>query len=343
MQMIECGAGDLELKADVDTKRHRSPQRDLDDLKRLLARSLKNYSEWEHSYKGGLGALKLGETLNNSRGISDLCIHCRSSNELYFDKISFDSDEYADKKGILLEKSDDHHFLTMIFKGERFYIDLAPCASLGRTLEDLKGFYDSTPWKREGVFEKDMAFLYCYGLETWYMLFKKSPSVFYRYTGDKWEEEISILISLAQNFYKPMNPETITIANRISPTLHIEDPAVIVEIVDIELLHNALALPSSPIAQGANPQASELAFRYWTVNTALLVQGITQASNHIGIYGWHHLSQDQALAIVYQHWHVIPWTVDIRAANVGLFARVLWMSGSGRGKAHLSIAPQVFS
>jgi hypothetical protein len=116
-------------------------------------------------------------------------------------------------------------------------------------------------------------------------------------------------------------------------SLRVDDPALIVEVTNLPHLHACLGLATSPIPPAANPIASFDAFRNWLANTALTVPGITP-NNQKGRAAWDHLSEQQAHDIIHA-WTVIPWAHSILQGNMNPPATLLWVSGTGKGRAHM--------
>jgi hypothetical protein len=120
------------------------------------------------------------------------------------------------------------------------------------------------------------------------------------------------------------------------------DPGLVVQVEDIDRLHNALGLAGSPIPPGADAQQSLYLFRNWLQVSAAHVTGVGP-ENLFAPCGWHHLSESQANQIVYGQWLVIPWVSSIQNANYpGPLASVFWLSGTRSGNCHAFKAAQVF-
>ena len=76
----------------------------------------------------------------------------------------------------------------------------------------------------------------------------------------------------------------------------------------------------------------------------LVAPGVTAANQVGGTSVWHHLSLPQATSILYQQWHIIPWSNALQQNGLGgtNVATVFQITGSGPGRAHAMVAPQVF-
>jgi hypothetical protein len=103
-----------------------------------------------------------------------------------------------------------------------------------------------------------------------------------------------------------------------------------------------LALPNSPVPQGEDLYDSKLDFLNWIKACAVLVPGGTEARNHAGIYGSHHLNLEQKHSICFDRWLVIPRVLQIRANQLSGFAHVLEMTGLGEVKSRLTIVSNIF-
>jgi hypothetical protein len=143
-----------------------------------------------------------------------------------------------------------------------------------------------------------------------------------------------------------LTADTVVAVNKVAKELKVDDPGLVVQILDYNRLHTAMGLPSSPVPQGLTPEQSANAFRNWLIASSQLVPGITpahQVPTGTTSTAFRHLTETEANDIVYGNWHNIPWAFAIQAAGlVGNVALVLWLSGAGRGKAHMFEARQVF-
>eukprot|EP00667_Euglena_gracilis_P025239 EG_transcript_29522 len=135
-----------------------------------------------------------------------------------------------------------------------------------------------------------------------------------------------------------LRPETVEDILKVVPEKRYH-PGLVVEVPDANVLHRALGLPTSPIAQGDNPDASLALFRGWLQAGATAAAG---AGHLKGDAAWGHLTGQEANDIAYGQWLRIPWVIDIKAAAFGVPARVLWLSREGRGRADMFVASQVF-
>ena len=143
-----------------------------------------------------------------------------------------------------------------------------------------------------------------------------------------------------------LTADTVVAVNKVAKELKEDVPGLVVQILDYNRLHTAMGLPSSPVPQGLTPEQSANAFRNWLIASSLLAPGITpahQVPTGTTSTAFHHLTETEANAIVYGNWQNIPWAFAIQAAGLGgNVALVLWLSGAGRGKAHMFEAVQVF-
>lgn len=136
------------------------------------------------------------------------------------------------------------------------------------------------------------------------------------------------------------------LAMNISRKLKRDDPGILVQIVDEASLHTALGLPGSPIAQGATVLESLSNFRTWIVDQALASPGVNinnQEPPNTESMAFHHISDEQANHIVYRGWHHIPWAVELQNHPEIQMPIVLWLTGTGKGKARMFQANQVLS
>lgn len=153
-------------------------------------------------------------------------------------------------------------------------------------------------------------------------------------------------ISCSDELRKLLRPETIRMANEIIVGLRADDPGLVVQILNADDLHLALALPGSPVVQGADAAESADAFRKWLIARALATPGVSPNSQippNSRSVAFHHLTERNANAIVYGGWQVIPWVAEIQnQAPPVEMPLVLWMAGTGRGKCDMFVADQVF-
>src|SRR5690348_15502544 len=91
------------------------------------------------------------------------------------------------------------------------------------------------------------------------------------------EEGPPVLKSTIKHNISNLNPETIAIVNRISESVKQDMPGIVVEIGNHNIVHQALALPGSPLPQGANPAASAALFEAWLQSGANNVANANQA------------------------------------------------------------------
>jgi hypothetical protein len=136
--------------------------------------------------------------------------------------------------------------------------------------------------------------------------------------------------------------ETIKAVNKVAQDLSQDDPGLVVEIPSPADLHQALGFAGSPLLQGANIEASRLAFINWMAAQALPVPGVSP-NNRMGGTAWANLTSSQALQIQYGQWQVVPWVASIQQAGFAAPpARVLYIEGIGPGRCTMCAAPQIF-
>ncbi|GAB9469125.1 hypothetical protein Gpo141_00006413 [Globisporangium polare] len=142
-------------------------------------------------------------------------------------------------------------------------------------------------------------------------------------------------------------PEATTLVNsivaditkRAKPHISSDDgTGLIVQVCDREQLHAALALPGSPLEQGADASASTELFCDWLVGSALGTPKVDQVTE-ITMAGWtkqeqvvvglHYLTLQDANAIVYMQWQKSEWVLAMRASGIRPFALVLCIAASG--------------
>ncbi|CEG43592.1 uncharacterized protein PHALS_13783 [Plasmopara halstedii] len=143
-------------------------------------------------------------------------------------------------------------------------------------------------------------------------------------------------------------PDTIELANYVVKQLKEEDPGVFVQIIDQNALHQALALNHSPVAQGANADASAEAFRAWLISGARNVHPNSQVPRNSNFaLAFHQLTQVEAIGIAYEQWHHRRWYIQLEDNRlggnpIGQFAIVFWMAGTGDQRATFSALQNVF-
>ena len=116
------------------------------------------------------------------------------------------------------------------------------------------------------------------------------------------------LSSAAKTFWgkkKMLTPDPIVAANKVAKELNVDDPGLVVQILDNTSLHTAMGFATSPVPQGGNPEQSANVFRDWLIASSQFVQGITPA-HHVPTTtrttAFHHLTEPKANAIVYDRW-----------------------------------------
>eukprot|EP00667_Euglena_gracilis_P025276 EG_transcript_29582 len=158
-------------------------------------------------------------------------------------------------------------------------------------------------------------------------------------TGSRKKRKLGFPVKCDEDLRNSLRPETMEEIRKVVPGLKRDAPGLVVEVPDANVLHRALGLPTSPIAQGANPDASLALFRGWLQAGATAAAG---AGHLKGDAAWDHLTEKEAHDIAYNQWQRVDWVTDIQVAAFGVPARVLWLSGAGRGRADMFIAAQVF-
>jgi hypothetical protein len=153
-------------------------------------------------------------------------------------------------------------------------------------------------------------------------------------------------ITWAEDLRSKITSETQSLIDLILPSLKRDDPGLVIQIINAQDLHVALALPDSPVPPGIDQEASQIAFRDWIIAQAMTVPNVginNQCPPNSHSLAFHHLSEREANAIVYTRWHVISWVAHVQQHIPALeMPLVLWMNGSGRGRAEMFQAGQVF-
>lgn len=143
-------------------------------------------------------------------------------------------------------------------------------------------------------------------------------------------------------------PATVALANaiieditaRAKPHVSVDDggTGLIVQICDRGQLHAALALPGSPVQQGADASASTELFCEWLVRSALETSEVDQVTEIATAWtkreqvavALHHLTLQDANAIVYTQWQRSEWVLAMRARGIQQFALVLCVASGDR-------------
>ncbi|KAH9144948.1 hypothetical protein AeRB84_011121 [Aphanomyces euteiches] len=140
-----------------------------------------------------------------------------------------------------------------------------------------------------------------------------------------------------------LTQETIKLANLVVNEIGEDDLGLFVQINDLNNLHAALALPHSPVAQGADANASLEAFRNWLIDGARTVNAGCQVPENLNVsLAFHHLTSEQAINIAYGQWLQHHWYIEIRNSGFQEFATAFLMEGTGRRRATFSILPGLF-
>lgn len=142
-------------------------------------------------------------------------------------------------------------------------------------------------------------------------------------------------------------PEAVALANAIIEDItarakpHVSDDdgtGLIVQICDRNQLHAALALPDSPVQQGTDASASTELFCDWLVRSALETPEVDQVAeiavawtkSERVVVGLHHLTLQDANAVVYTQWQRSEWVLAMRASGIKQFALVLCIASGDR-------------
>jgi hypothetical protein len=153
-------------------------------------------------------------------------------------------------------------------------------------------------------------------------------------------------ITWAEDLRSKITNETQSLIDLILPSLKRDYPGLVLQITNAQDLHVALALPDSPVPPGIDKEASQIAFRDWIIAQAMTVPKVrinNQCPPNSHSLAFHHLNERDAHAIVYRKWQVISWVDHIQQHIPALeMPLVLWMDGSGRGRADIFQAGQVF-
>lgn len=122
--------------------------------------------------------------------------------------------------------------------------------------------------------------------------------------------------------------KTVRVMNYVSKMMTPDDPAVIVEILDIDMLDAAMGLASSPFPViGTSPLESEQIFRNWIIHQA---NGVLAARHHVPIVGslaFHRLS-DVDMENFLQAITIFDWEREIDELGLAGFAIVWKMSAN---------------
>jgi hypothetical protein len=95
-------------------------------------------------------------------------------------------------------------------------------------------------------------------------------------------------------------------------TLYDDDPGLLGQILDDQLLHAALNLPHSPVDPGVDVAASLTAFKKWLIDVAHASLGPEVAWQHLGpgLLAWHNMSEEQAHSIIIK-WSHVHWQIGM--------------------------------
>ena len=116
--------------------------------------------------------------------------------------------------------------------------------------------------------------------------------------------------------------------NFMSRTLTPDDPGIFVEILDIDKLHEAMGLVSSPFAAiGDTPAESVEIFRNWILEQT---DGVVNPEKRVDIEGslaWHHLLDDDVERLAFAMRN-LAWEQEIYELELEGFAIVWKMSSA---------------
>jgi hypothetical protein len=112
--------------------------------------------------------------------------------------------------------------------------------------------------------------------------------------------------------------------------------AVFVKITNTEHLHQALALPHSPLKPASTAQESAEAFLEWLRPKDVERETTTEMPAYI------FMTSECANTMVYGNWMRIPWNVAMHDAGVGAFCKAYRMDWLGRNRTQLYELQQVF-
>ena len=114
----------------------------------------------------------------------------------------------------------------------------------------------------------------------------------------------------------------------MSRTLTPDDPGIFVEILDIDKLHEAMGLVSSPFAAiGDTPAESVEIFRNWILEQT---DGVVNPEKRVDIEGslaWHHLLDDDVERLAFAMRN-LAWEQEIYELELEGFAIVWKMSSA---------------
>ncbi|CAK4626346.1 hypothetical protein LEN26_002275 [Aphanomyces euteiches] len=140
-----------------------------------------------------------------------------------------------------------------------------------------------------------------------------------------------------------LKQETIKLANLVVNEIEEDDTGLVVQIHDENKRHAALALPNSPVIQGADADESLVAFRDWLIHGARNVNAGRQVPEDSSVaLAFHHLTSGEAITIVSGQWILPRWCIEIRNSEFQEFTTVFWMEGTGQRRAAITIVPNIF-
>ena len=115
----------------------------------------------------------------------------------------------------------------------------------------------------------------------------------------------------------------VRVMNRVSQKLENDKVAIIVEILDVDMLHAAMGLASSPFSViGNTPDESADIFRAWIISQASLVTKSWMRVPIKGSLAWHCLSEEEA-GILSVKWLLHGWLAEVEEMGLEGFA-IVW-------------------
>lgn len=140
-----------------------------------------------------------------------------------------------------------------------------------------------------------------------------------------------------------MDDCTIDSLNLIVSKLKPEDPALVIQLGSEQDIHACLQVHHSPVPVGITPEASSTAFRQYLIDRAHTIVQPTQQVGGATALVWQELSNAQHIQIMYTAWQNIPWCNELQLnGRGGTAATVYVMTGEGRHRGSVHIAPQIF-
>ncbi|KAH9102672.1 hypothetical protein LEN26_013235 [Aphanomyces euteiches] len=151
-------------------------------------------------------------------------------------------------------------------------------------------------------------------------------------------------ISCDASILSVLTQETIKLANLVVNEIDEDDCGLLVQIHDQNNLHAALALPNSPVIQGADANESLEAFRDWLIHGARTVNAGSQVPEDSAVsLAFHHLTGGEATKkLTNGQWIQLRWMIEIQDNGLQEFATVFLLEGIGRRHPTITIVPNIF-